>query len=126
MPVEATHGGAQGAHEEARLETPEVVCGRKGFGVLVDEMASELAPRLFAVVQEYYEDGEQGDDRIVAWGMAFEDYAEIVGVGGGLRMSVTSLERAVGRFARALGASARVVWVGRPIMAGETVAADAA
>jgi hypothetical protein len=100
-------------------EAQGVPCGQSEFGAMV----CQAVPRLFAVVSER---GEQGDDRIVAWGMAFEDYAEIVGVGGGLRMSVTSLERAVGRFARALGASARVVWVGRPSMAGETVAADAA
>lgn len=37
-------------------------------------MADEV-PRLFAVVQEY---GKRVDGRIAAWGLAFEDCAEVV------------------------------------------------
>ncbi|MEV7087443.1 hypothetical protein AB0O07_16325 [Streptomyces sp. NPDC093085] len=89
---------------------------RAEFIALTEELVADTAPRLFAVVQSYEPEGagvEEADAWVAAWGMAFEEHAEIVSVGGGTRMRVRSLEWAVGRFERGAGAgtSARVVWV---------------
>ncbi|MFJ7999845.1 hypothetical protein ACIQ7D_22340 [Streptomyces sp. NPDC096310] len=76
-------------------------------------MVADSAPRLFAVVRSYEPEGagpEEADAWVAAWGMAFEEHAEVVSVCGGTRMSVRSLERAVGRFGRGDHTSARVVW----------------
>jgi hypothetical protein len=42
-------------------------------------MVAAHAPRIFAVVQEW---GERVDARIAAWGLSFEDHAELLGVDG--------------------------------------------
>lgn len=89
--------------------TPFPLCGEQEFSVLVHEMVTDEAPRLFAVVQEY---GERADGRIAAWGMAFGDHAEIVTVEGRTRMRVPCVERAVRRFAQRPHVSVRLVWVG--------------
>jgi hypothetical protein len=69
-------------------------------------MVADEAPRLFAVVQEY---GERVDARIAAWGMAFEDHADLTG--GGTWMSTRSPETAVRRFTRGSDVHARLIWV---------------
>ncbi|MFE3737700.1 hypothetical protein [Streptomyces sp. NPDC059134] len=87
---------------------------RAEFIALTEELVADTAPRLFAVVQSYEPgDGgpEEADARVAAWGMAFDGHAEIVSVCGGTRMSVASLDRAVGRFGHGVDISARVVWV---------------
>lgn len=75
---------------------------------LIEEMVSDEAPRLFAVVQVH---SARVDGRVAAWGMAFEDHAEILGVDADTWISVVSPERAVRRFGRDPGVSARLVWV---------------
>ena len=77
----------------------------------MEELAFSEAPALFAVMQEY---GDRVDGRVAAWGMAFEDHAEIVSVEGHRRMNVVSLKRAVKRFAQKPDISARLVWMWRP------------
>jgi hypothetical protein len=67
------------------------LCGREEFAELLGGMVADGAPRLFAVVQEY---GDRVDGRIAAWGMAFEDRAEVVGVDGFRPARVTSPDRA--------------------------------
>lgn len=52
------------------------MCGEEEFARLMSEMVAAEAPRLFALVQEY---GDRVDGRIAAWGMAFDDGAEVVG-----------------------------------------------
>jgi hypothetical protein len=86
------------------------LCDEVEFDELVKGMVVTFAPRLFAIVQEY---GKRFDARIAAWGMAFddEDEVEVVSVGGALRMSYRSPERALKNFARYPEVSARVVWV---------------
>ncbi|MFJ2557899.1 MULTISPECIES: hypothetical protein [unclassified Streptomyces] len=84
------------------------------FLALTEELVADTAPRLFAVVQTYEPEGtgpEDADAWVAAWGMAFEEHAEIVSASGGIRMSVRSLDRAVGRFGRGDDISAWVVWV---------------
>ncbi|WP_258175058.1 hypothetical protein [Actinopolyspora mortivallis] len=71
------------------------------------ELVSENAPRVFAVVQEY---GLRVDARIAAWGIAFEDRAEVVAVEENLRMRVSSPEAAVRFFHLGTRVRARLVW----------------
>lgn len=72
------------------------------------EFAQEIA-KLFAVVQEY---GERVDGRIAAWGLAFEDYADIVGVDPSTtHLRLQTPERAVRYFSRHPRITARVTWV---------------
>lgn len=78
------------------------------FTDLIDDIVAESAPRAFAVVQVY---GDRRDARIAAWGLAWEEQVEIVGVGGGARMCFRSLERACWILSRADDVSARLVWL---------------
>jgi len=84
------------------------LCDEAEFAELAAELVADEAPRLFAVVQEY---GERVDGRIAAWGMAFEDCAEVVGVDHGPRLSLGSPERAARAFNHRPHITARVVWV---------------
>ncbi|MBE9373219.1 hypothetical protein IQ251_02035 [Saccharopolyspora sp. HNM0983] len=77
------------------------------FAALLEGMVADFAPLVFAVVQEY---GERIDGRIAAWGLAFDDRAEVVGVDSGLRMSLSTPERALRGFARGEHIRARLVW----------------
>lgn len=107
--LEADHGRHDS--EPAEEVDPSVLvpfCGETEFTELVDEMVADEAPRLFAVVQVY---GEWVDGWIAAWGMAFEDHAEVVSVGGRTRLSLRSPERAVRGFGRRPDVTAHLVWV---------------
>jgi hypothetical protein len=84
------------------------LCDEAEFTELIDELVAEQAPRLFAVVQEY---GKRADGRIAAWGMAFADYAEVVGVVRGVHVSVCSPERATRACRRRPHITTRLVWV---------------
>lgn len=84
------------------------LCGEAEFAELIDELVAEEAPRLFAVVQEY---GERADGRIAAWGIAFEDYAEVLGVDRRIHVHLPAPEHAVRTFSRRPHITARVVWV---------------
>lgn len=48
------------------------LCDETEFAELIDEMVTEEAPRLFAIVQEY---GERVDAHVAVWGMCFADRA---------------------------------------------------
>ena len=78
------------------------------FTALVECMVADQAPRLFAVVEEY---GERVDGRIAAWGMAFEDHADVVSIGGGVRLSAQSPESALAAFGRGTHITPYVVWI---------------
>lgn len=84
------------------------LCGEPEFSALLTELALAEAPRLFAVVQEY---GERVDARIAGWGLAFEDRADVVGVEGGIRMSLSSPERALRGFRTSPHIHPRLVWL---------------
>ena len=49
----------------------------------MDGLVADFAPRVFAVVQEY---GDRVDGRIAAWGVAFTDHTEVIGVVGTVRI----------------------------------------
>jgi hypothetical protein len=106
---------AEGSCHDERDETPgegtgpsTPLCDEAEFNQMVAEMVADEAPRLFAVVQEY---GERVDGRIAAWGMAFDDHAEIINVDDGTNVSLSSPERAAHGFHHRPNITARVVWV---------------
>lgn len=84
------------------------LCGPKEFDALVEGMVNDFAPRMFAIVQEY---GERVDGRIVAWGMAFEDHAQVVDTSGSMHMATRSADDALRGFARGRNVTPRLVWV---------------
>lgn len=59
-------------------------------------------------MQEY---GDRVDARCAAWGMAFDDHAEVVGVDGTLRASASSPEDALRGFRFGSHITPRLVWV---------------
>ena len=75
------------------------------FAQEVAELVADEAPRVFALVEEY---GERVDGRVIAWGMTFDDHAEVVSVGHGLHGTFPSAERARRAFSRR--AKIRLVW----------------
>lgn len=85
------------------------ICSRARFTELVQNLVTDFAPRVFAVVQEH---GDCVDADIVAWGMTFEDRAEVIDVSGGLRMSLRSPERALLAFPADDDYTTHLVWVG--------------
>lgn len=94
--------------EGSDLAAAAPLCGAVEFGELMAELVADEAPRLFAVVQEL---GTRVDLRIAAWGLAFEDFAEVVGVDRGTRARLKSPERAARLFSRRPQITARVEWV---------------
>lgn len=84
------------------------LCEETEFNKLIESMVADFAPRLFAVVQEY---GDRVDARIAAWGIAFDDHAAVVGVDGGLWMSLQAPENALRGFAWGSHITPRLVWV---------------
>ncbi|MGH3924912.1 MAG: hypothetical protein ACRDTT_18965, partial [Pseudonocardiaceae bacterium] len=84
-------------HSNAAPVDLEPLCSEEEFAQEVRELVADEAPQVFALVEEY---GERVDGRIVAWGMAFDDRAEVVSVNGGLHMSLASPERAHRAFSR--------------------------
>lgn len=101
---------AQTDHDPADVspDTLTPLCSEVEFAELIDELVADEAPRLFAVVQEY---GERVDGRIAAWGMAFDDCVEVIGLDRGLRLSLHSAERAARTFRRPPLITVRVVWI---------------
>ncbi|MFJ2111856.1 MULTISPECIES: hypothetical protein [unclassified Streptomyces] len=81
--------------------------GREEFATFLHAMVTDTAPRLFAVVQEY---GVRVDGRVAAWGMAFEDHAEVISVEGHHRMRTVSPDRALRAYRGGAGVVPRLVW----------------
>ena len=84
------------------------ICDEAEFAQEIAELVAAEAPQLFAVVQEY---GERVDGRIAAWGLAFEDYADVIGVDHNFRAELRSPERAVRLFSRHPRITAHIVWI---------------
>lgn len=97
------------------------LCDEPEFAALLDTMVADEAPRLFAVVQEY---GVRADGAIVAWGMAFDDHAEVVSVGSGVRGNQPTAQDTLRLFHWGSHIRARLVWL-TPDAATATEHADA-
>ncbi|MER7984660.1 hypothetical protein ABTY53_03485 [Streptomyces noursei] len=79
---------------------------------LVD-MANELAPRLFAVAQQYPVGGGEMDGHIAAWGLAYEDgRAQVISASGRAHLSLNSPQSAVRWFGGPVGTQAWLIWPG--------------
>jgi len=75
------------------------------FVAMIDELVADDVPRVFALVEEC---GERADGWVIAWGMAFEDHAELVSVRRGMHGHFQSAENARRAFARRR--KVRLVW----------------
>ncbi|CCH28561.1 hypothetical protein BN6_12350 [Saccharothrix espanaensis DSM 44229] len=64
--------------------------------MIVDQLVAIEPPRIFAVVQEY---GERLNAWVIAWGMAFEDHAEVYTVDQRTRLSLSRPDSAPALFA---------------------------
>jgi hypothetical protein len=84
------------------------MCVEERFAGLLDNMAADEAPKLFAIFQEY---GERVDARIAGWGLAFENHAEVFSTDSQLRMSLSEPENALRGFTFGSHIRARLVWV---------------
>ncbi|MGH3614536.1 MAG: hypothetical protein ACRDRK_18495 [Pseudonocardia sp.] len=82
-------------------------CSAQEFAATVENMVADEAPRLFAVVQVY---GEHVDARIAAWGLSFEDHAEVVSVEPTMTISLPAPENALRRFHVGNHVRAHLVW----------------
>ncbi len=98
-------GGIAGTLDREDL-TP--FCDESTFAQLVRDMVTDTAPRVFAVVQVW---GERADARIAAWGMAWEDSAEVIGVEGHPRMSLSTPERACRLLSHGDNVTAHLMWL---------------
>ncbi len=90
----------EGTSDDHTPETPITeppLCDEPEFAALTEELVADLAPRLFALVEEM---GERVDSRVFAWGMAFEDRAEVVGAEWAFKGSFESAEVARQLFSR--------------------------
>ena len=62
------------------------------FATLLSEIVAEERPRLFSLCEEY---GDRVDGWILAWGLAFADRADVVGVDRGMSGTFQSPESAL-------------------------------
>lgn len=97
-----------GPHSAETRSAEPAPLGTDTFEALLEDLVRESAPRVFAVVQEL---GEREDGWVAAWGMAFEDRAEVLGVHCNARMSLRSPESALRYFNAEADARPRLVWV---------------
>jgi hypothetical protein len=95
-------------NEIEAVDEPDELCGEEEFAELVTKMVHDEAPRLFAVVQEL---GKREDGRVAAWGLAFENRAQLVHSDGRSLLSARSPERACWLLSRNPDVTARLVWV---------------
>ncbi|WP_218120147.1 hypothetical protein [Actinopolyspora mzabensis] len=86
------------------------LCDEPRFAELLRGIVADHAPHVFVIVQEY---GERVDGRVAAWGMAFDERAEIVTVEGDMRMSLRSPEAALPNFRFGTRIRSRLVWFDR-------------
>jgi hypothetical protein len=91
-----------GEEPSAHADPP---CSEEEFAEEVRELVAADAPQVFALVEEY---GERLDGRVVAWGLAFDDHVDVLGVNGVRHASLPSVERAHKAFSRRR--KIRLVW----------------
>ena len=84
------------------------LCGEAEFAQLIDGMVADTAPRLFAIVHEY---GDRVDAACAAWGMAFDDHVDVIGIDGGIHLGAATPENVVRRFRFGSHITPRLVWV---------------
>jgi hypothetical protein len=105
-PVRSTPAIQEETHSPSEPAGQEPPCDEETFALILDVVVADCAPRVFAIVAEC---DVRAEAVIAAWGMAFDDHAELVTVEGGARMSLSSPEGALRAFRRGR-LSPRVVW----------------
>lgn len=90
-----------------RESTSSPLCAEAVFASVLDRMVADSAPHLFAIVAEY---GDRVDAAIAAWGMAFDDRAELVATERGLRLTMPTPYEALAVFSLGSHIRTRVVW----------------
>lgn len=83
------------------------LCDPDRFDQVLESMVADHAPRVFAIVQEY---GDRVDARIAAWGIAFDDRAEVIDTDGCLRMGLHTPEEALFGFHVGTHIHPRLIW----------------
>ncbi len=86
-----------------------------GFSQFLTGLATDDAPRLFAVAVEY---GERHDAHIAAYGMAFYDHAEVISTEGDFHARIQKPENALLYFTETGDTTPRLVWLPQPSAAG--------
>jgi hypothetical protein len=86
---------------------PELFATKEEFDKAVTGMVTDLAPRLFAVVQEY---GPRVDARIAGWGLAHETHVDVIGVGNSVHLGAARPEDMLRHFHQPHLVTARIVW----------------
>ncbi|MBP2340142.1 hypothetical protein JOF41_006320 [Saccharothrix coeruleofusca] len=98
-----------------QLAESEQWCGSdEEFAAFLTGLATDDAPRLFAIAHEY---GHRQDGWIAAYGMAFDDYAEVVSTEGDFRARAENPESALAtftRFAVAEDVKVHLIWLTQP------------
>ncbi|MBW4719605.1 hypothetical protein [Saccharothrix obliqua] len=87
---------------------PEPLWDEAGFTAFLEGLATDDAPRLFAVAVEH---GHRHDGHIAAYGMAFHDHAEIVSTAGDFRAHLQTPENALAYFQDDEDDTPRLVWL---------------
>ncbi|MEU4803072.1 hypothetical protein [Actinosynnema sp. NPDC023587] len=90
----------------------------KEFAGFLTELVRDVAPRLFAIVEEY---GDREDAEIAAYGLAFGDRADINSADGDFQMRSQSPESALALFALSAGtidvSRLHLVWLDGAVVA---------
>ncbi|MGH3828777.1 MAG: hypothetical protein ACRDQX_16640, partial [Pseudonocardiaceae bacterium] len=81
------------------------LCDEAEFAAEAEGLVADFAPQLFALLAEA---GVRVDGRIVAWGMAFEDHVDVVGVLKPITRRFRCAERAHQAFSRR--GKIRLIW----------------
>ncbi|MEU5023923.1 hypothetical protein [Streptomyces milbemycinicus] len=103
------------------LTPPWADASPEAFDKELCDLVVAVAPRIFAVVQEYEVGPGVKDGCVAAWGMAFDDGpVRVTTVDGDRQFVLNTPERALRWFAGRGGedaVSARLVWLGRTVVA---------
>ena len=95
--------------EDLDMSTATPLGDEAEFSKILDEMVTDVAPRMFAVVQVC---GERVDGRIAAWGMVLDSHTEVISVVDSRRAQLRSPDAAASVFGDdGDDVTARVVWV---------------
>jgi hypothetical protein len=95
---------------------PDTTGQRVEFTELFQEMVTDQAPRLFAIVLEH---GDEADAEIIGWGMSLDEGAYVTTVDGSNQYVLTSAENALKYLRPRADVTPHLVWAaptsGRPM-----------
>lgn len=86
---------------------PQPLCSKEAFPAFMTALIADEAPRLFAIVIEH---GNRADVDIAAWGMAFDDNAQVISTDGRERFNLGKPENALRHFRTDLHTTPHLIW----------------